>query len=104
MYRSQRPHKRDVDGGRQDPDRSWPPRHRWKGPGRGARVDHNQGVIMFVAGFGPNFSKRRWRLFTRRRGCQADSSFVEGYGGSTNGPPNYTFPALGKETPKPIRR
>lgn len=68
----------------------------WKGTGRGARVGHDQGVITFITGFGPDFSKKALALFTAQVWLPGGTLFIEGFGRlNPDGPAMYTFPVLG---------
>jgi hypothetical protein len=70
--------------------------YRWKGTERGALVGHDQGLITFITGFGPDFSMKPLALFTAQAWLPGGSLFVEGYGRiNPDGPSRYTFPVLG---------
>lgn len=68
----------------------------WKGTERGARVGHDQGVITFITGFGPSFSKKALAQFNAQAWLPGGSLVIGGYGRiNPNGPSTYTFPILG---------
>ena len=70
--------------------------YRWKGTERGARVGHDQGMITFITGFGPDFSNKALALFNAQVYLPGGTLFVEGYGRlNPDGPSRYTFPVLG---------
>ncbi len=70
--------------------------YRWNGTQKGARVGHDQVMLSFITGFGPNFSKKATALFTAQVFLPGGTIFAEGYGRvNPNGPSKYTFPILG---------
>ncbi len=68
----------------------------WKGAARGARVGHDQGVITFITGFGPDFNKKALALFNAQIWIPGGSVYIEGFGRiDPNAPLTATFPVLG---------
>ncbi len=70
--------------------------YRWKGTQKGAKVGHDQVMISFITGFGPDFSKKATALFSAQVFLPGGTMFAEGYGRvNPNGPSKFTFPILG---------
>jgi hypothetical protein len=70
--------------------------YKWAGNKKGVRAGRDQGLITFMTGFGPDFSRKATALFVVQIYLQGGTVLIQGYGQiNPNGPSKYTFPVVG---------